>query len=41
MNVIESLVKGKYDDENICEDAISITDNFIAVIDGVTVRNTR
>ena len=39
MKVIESLVIGKLNKEELCEDAISITDNFIVVIDGVTSKS--
>ncbi|MBO8172196.1 MAG: hypothetical protein H0Z33_09920 [Bacillaceae bacterium] len=36
MQIIEQFVKGKYDDEKLCEDAIAVTDDFAAVIDGVS-----
>ena len=36
MKIIEQFIKGKYNDPDLCEDAICVTDNFIAVIDGVT-----
>lgn len=36
MEVIEKFLKGKYNKEELCEDGICITDDFIAVIDGVS-----
>lgn len=36
MKVIEKFIKGKFNKEELCEDGISITDNFIVVIDGVS-----
>lgn len=36
MKVIEKFLMGKQNDDNLCEDGICVTDNFIAVIDGVT-----
>ena len=36
MKVIERFLKGKYNDDKLCEDGICVTDNFIAVIDGVS-----
>ena len=36
MRIIEQFIKGKYNDPNLCEDAICVTENFIAVIDGVS-----
>lgn len=37
-DVVESFVRGKWDDPCLCEDAVVITDGFVAVIDGVTTR---
>lgn len=39
MKVIESLIKGKFDKEEFCEDAIFISDEFIVLIDGATAKN--
>lgn len=36
MEVIEEFIKGKYKKQELCEDAIVVSENFIAVIDGVT-----
>lgn len=36
MEVIEEFIKGKYERQELCEDAIVVSENFIAVIDGVT-----
>lgn len=36
MEVIEEFIKGKYEKQELCEDAIVVSENFIAVIDGVT-----
>lgn len=36
MEVIEKFIKGKFGKEELCEDAIVVSENFIAVIDGVT-----
>lgn len=36
MRVIEKFLKGKFNNEELCEDGICITDDFIAVIDGVS-----
>ena len=38
MKIIESIVKGKKRD-GYCEDVLTITDHFIAVIDGVTSKS--
>lgn len=35
MKVIEQFIKGRYNDPNLCEDAICVTDDFISIIDGV------
>lgn len=39
--VIESSVTGKYGDPDICEDAVFINENYIALIDGVTTKSQR
>lgn len=39
MKVIESLIKGKFDKEKFCEDAIFISDEFIVLIDGATAKS--
>ena len=36
MKVIEKFWKGKFNNEELCEDGICVTDDFIAVIDGVS-----
>lgn len=36
MRVIEKFLKGKFDKQELCEDGIAITKDFIAVIDGVS-----
>ena len=36
MQVIEKFLRGKFDKEELCEDGICITEDFIAVIDGVS-----
>lgn len=36
MHVIEKFVEGKYDDQNMCEDGIVVSKNFISIIDGVS-----
>lgn len=36
MKVIEQFIKGKYNAPDLCEDAICVTDDFVAVIDGVS-----
>ncbi len=36
MKVIEKFLKGKYNEEELCEDGICITEDYIAIIDGVT-----
>ncbi|QTQ13812.1 hypothetical protein HRQ91_04695 [Treponema parvum] len=38
MKIVESIVKGKRND-GYCEDILTITDHFIAVIDGVTPKS--
>ena len=39
MKVIEKFIKGKYDKEELCEDAIVVTEDFVVVIDGVTTQS--
>lgn len=41
MNIIEQFILGKKNDPALCEDGIVITDNFIAVLDGVTSKSNR
>ena len=36
MRVIESLIRGKNDDQSLCEDGIFIGSKIVAVIDGAT-----
>lgn len=36
MRVIEKFLRGKFNKEELCEDGICVTEDFIAVIDGVT-----
>jgi len=36
MHIVEKFVSGKKNDPNLCEDAIIVSDHFIAVIDGAT-----
>lgn len=36
MKVIEQFLKGKFNKEELCEDGICVTDDFVVVIDGVT-----
>lgn len=38
MDIIESFIRGKRADQSLCEDAIAVTDGFIAVFDGVTAK---
>ena len=38
MKVIERKILGKAQDQNLCEDRIIVTDDFIAVIDGATAK---
>ena len=35
MKILEQFIKGRYNDPKLCEDAICVTHDFIAVIDGV------
>ena len=39
MKIIERLIKGKRNDPTLCEDGLFISDDFIAVIDGVTSKS--
>ncbi|MFV0627445.1 MAG: hypothetical protein ACK5N8_08895 [Alphaproteobacteria bacterium] len=41
MNVLEKFVKGKSENQNICEDGLFVSDNFIAVVDGATAKSDR
>lgn len=36
MKVIEEFLKGKFNKDELCEDGICVTENFIALIDGVS-----
>ena len=36
IKIVERFIKGKKDNEELCEDGLVITDNYISVIDGVT-----
>lgn len=36
MKVIEKFLKGKFNKDELCEDGICVTENFIALIDGVS-----
>ncbi len=41
MNIVEQFILGKKNDPALCEDGIVITDDFIAVLDGVTAKSNR
>lgn len=41
MKLLEQFILGKKNDPSLCEDGIVITDNFIAVLDGVTAKSNR
>lgn len=41
MEIIEQFIKGKAKDDALCEDILLVTDDFVAVIDGVTAKSTR
>ncbi len=41
MQIIESFIKGKAKDQTLCEDLLVITDDFVAVIDGVTAKTNK
>lgn len=36
MKIIEKFIKGKKQDQSLCEDSLFVNDSFIAVVDGVT-----
>ena len=40
MKIIESMLRGKYRDQLLCEDGIFIGNKIVAVIDGVTSHGT-
>lgn len=39
MKVIENFVEGRNKDQNLCEDGVLVSDNFIAIIDGATAKS--
>lgn len=41
MQIIEHFIEGKSKNELLCEDSLVVTENFIAVIDGVTGKSNR
>ena len=41
MQIIERFIEGKSKNELLCEDSLVVTENFIAVIDGVTGKSNR
>lgn len=41
MKILEESITGKFNDPDRCEDALFISDSFIAVIDGVTTKSDR
>ena len=41
MNISEKFILGKKNNPALCEDGIVITENFIAVLDGVTAKSSR
>ncbi len=41
MKITEQFIKGKKEDQNLCEDGLFISDDFIAVFDGVTSKSER
>ena len=41
MKVIEQFCVGKFNDESLNEDCIFVSDDYIAVIDGVTTKSDR
>ncbi len=41
MKIIESFIKGKSNNQSLCEDRLLITEYFIAVVDGVTSKSER
>lgn len=36
MKIIEKFVQGKFDKEELCEDGICVTEDFVALVDGVS-----
>lgn len=36
MKIVEKFLKGKFDNDDLCEDGICVTEDFVAVIDGVS-----
>lgn len=40
MKIIEQFIKGKKENQDLCEDRLLVTNNFIAVIDGVTAKSS-
>ena len=36
VKIIESFIKGKKNNKELCEDGLVITENYISIIDGVT-----
>ncbi len=41
MIIKEQFIMGKNPDKSLCEDALFVSDDFIAVLDGVTAKSTR
>lgn len=41
MRIIEKFIKGKNENQALCEDRLIVTEDFVAVIDGVTSKSTR
>ncbi len=41
MKILEQFIKGKNENQDLCEDRLLITDNFIAVVDGVTSKSAK
>ena len=41
MKILEQFIKGKNQDQNLCEDGLYISNDFIAVIDGVTAKSKK
>ena len=41
MRIIEKFIEGKKADQALCEDKLLITEDFIAVVDGVTAKSSR
>ena len=39
MEIIEKSIIGKSTDQSLCEDGLFISEDFIAVIDGVTAKS--